>query len=220
MSASFYANKIHHLRDTVKQLEQSLAHAQERERSLTEKMGELGAREATSSEQVRSERERRMETEARLAEAEERLRSEEDRRGKERQTMGEEITEAKREKEFLTASLGTEKAESEGRRRKCLALMEQLKERDRRVKELQAELETRSRQEAGGRSSVTSLRSVSASPTPSHVSDTSWMPGTESEVIIRDDFQHGLQHFLVRHSSALPPRHFMMSQDSAATTRR
>ena len=168
--------------------QQSLAHAQERERSLTEKMGELGAREATSSEQVRSERERRLETEARLAEAEERLKSAEDRRGEERRTMGEELTEARREKEYLTASLGTEKTESEGRRRKCLALMEQLKERDRRVKELQAELETRSmtRQEAGGRSSVTSLRSVSASPTPSHMSDTSWMPGTESEVGIKD----------------------------------
>lgn len=167
--------------------QQSLAHAQERVRGLTEKMGDLGAREAASSEAVRSERERRMEAETRLGEAEERLRSAEERRGQERQTMGEELTEARREKEFLTASLGTEKAESEGRRRKCLALMEQLKERDRRVKELQAELETRSMRggaEGGGRSSVTSLRSVSASPTPSHMSDTSWMPGTESEVKI------------------------------------
>ena len=202
--------------------QQSLAHAQERERGLTEKMGDLGAREAASSEQVRSERERRMEAETRLGEAEERLRSAEERRGQERQTMGEELTEARREKEFLTASLGTEKAESEGRRRKCLALMEQLKERDRRVKELQAELETRSvrGQEAGGRSSVTSLRSVSASPTPSHMSDTSWMPGTESEVTSEsNEIRHIiLQYCLVRLSSALPPRLFMMPPGSGVTT--
>ncbi len=192
--------------------QQSLAHSQERERSLTEKMASLGAREATSSEQVRSERQRRMEAETRLSEAEERLRSAEERRGQERQSMGEELTEARREKEFLTASLSTEKTESESRKKKCLALMEQLKERDRRVKELQAELETRSmRQEAGGRSSVTSLRSVSASPTPSHVSDTSWMPGTGSEVIIRDNLKLGLQYLFVRLSSALPPPRFMRS---------
>merc|ERR1712058_155470 len=43
---------------------------------------------------------------------------------------------------------------------------EQLKERDRRVEELQHELDSRS--------SVTSIRSVS--PTPSHVSDAAWLP--------------------------------------------
>ena len=51
-------------------------------------------------------------------------------------------------------------------------LLEQLKERDRRVKELQAEVD------ASGRASVASMgRSVSASPSPSVTSDTSWYPG-------------------------------------------
>ena len=90
----------------------------------------------------------------------------------ERKSASEEVGELQREKDFLTASLNTEKAESEGRKRKCLNLLEQLKERDRRVKELQAEVD------AGGRTSVASMgRSVSASPSPSLASDTSWFPG-------------------------------------------
>ena len=180
---------------------QSLAHAQERERVLGERVVELSAREATSSEGAMIERARRMEAEARLEEVQERLRGSEDRRLEERQELeaergrqGEELAETRREKEFLAANLATESAESEvqsstvhvystepvlqGRRKKCLALMEQLKERDRRVKELQVELETRIQ---GGRNSVASL-GQSASPSPSHLSDTSWMPGTEAEV--------------------------------------
>ena len=164
---------------------QSLAHAQERERGLQDKLQELGAREATSEEQLSQERERRRELQAALELLKEKLSTLEDRSVKERhqaeserKSVSEELEELRREKDFLAASLNTEKAESEGRKRKCLSLLDQLKERDRRVKELQQEVE------AGGRSSVTSHqgRSVSASPSPSITSDTSWMPGDEVSI--------------------------------------
>ena len=160
---------------------QSLALAQERERGLQERLQELGVKETTSEEKLRVERERRLEVEATVEEVREKLRSLEERSVKDRQqseverkSASEEVGELQREKDFLTASLNTEKAESEGRKRKCLNLLEQLKERDRRVKELQAEVD------AGGRTSVASMgRSVSASPSPSLASDTSWYPGGE-----------------------------------------
>ena len=160
---------------------QSLAHAQERERGLQERLQELGVKEATSEEKVRLERERRGEAEATVEELREKLRGLEERSVKERQQSeverkcaSEELEELQRERDFLTASLNTEKAESEGRKKKCLNLLEQLKDRDRRVKELQAEVE------ASGRASVTSMgRSVSASPSPSLTSDTSWHPGND-----------------------------------------
>ena len=122
--------------------------------------------------------------EAAVEEMKEKLRSLEDRSVKDRQqseverkSASEELGELQRERDFLTASLATEKAESEGRKRKCLNLLEQLKDRDRRVKELQAEVD------AGGRASVASMgRSVSASPCPSITSDTSWYPGGGDEV--------------------------------------
>ena len=163
---------------------QSLALAQERERGLQDRLQDLGLKEATSEEKVRLERERRLEVEAAVEEMKEKLRCLEDRSVKDRQqseverkSASEEVGELQRERDFLTASLATEKAESEGRKRKCLNLLEQLKDRDRRVKELQAEVD------AGGRASVASMgRSVSASPCPSITSDTSWYPGGGDEV--------------------------------------
>lgn len=80
----------------------------------------------------------------------------------EKMRLSEEVVELKREKEFLAVSLDTEKGESENRRKKSLALMDQLKERDRRVRELQVEMD--SRLNTSKEDSVTSFHS---SPTPS-----------------------------------------------------
>merc|ERR1719282_1217955 len=159
---------------------QSLALAQERERGLGEKVQEMSAKEVASQEQVNQERSRRIQVETKLEEIQERMRNIEDKRVREKQeieterkSVSDEIGELKKDKEYLTASLNTEKTESEGRRKKCLALMDQLKERDRRVKELQQEMEHRQSM-TGGRSSVTS---VSASPTPSQLLDSQWLQG-------------------------------------------
>ena len=166
---------------------QSLALAQERERGLGEKVQEMSAKEVASQEQVNQERSRRIQVETKLEELQERMRNIEDKRVREKQeieterkSVSDEIGELKKDKEYLTASLNTEKTESEGRRKKCLALMDQLKERDRRVKELQQEMEHRQSM-TGGRSSVTS---VSASPTPSHLSDSQWLQGEEVQYIV------------------------------------
>jgi len=53
------------------------------------------------------------------------------------------VADLEREKQLLEANLEAEQAESEGRRRKGLALVEQLRERDRKLRELQAEAEAR-----------------------------------------------------------------------------
>ena len=188
---------------------QSLALAQERERGLQERLQELGVKETTSEEKLRVERERRLEVEATVEELREKLRSLEERSLKDRQqseverkSASEEVGELQREKDFLTASLNTEKAESEGRKRKCLNLLEQLKERDRRVKELQAEVD------AGGRTSVASMgRSVTASPSPSLASDTSWFPGGDEVRSQQSPLRLTIstEIFQVFYSAGLPP---------------
>ena len=118
--------------------QQSLAHAQEKERALSEKVQELSVKEASSQEQVNQERSRRIEAETKLEDCQGRLRGIEDKRVKEKQeleterkSVSDEMSELKKDKEYLTASLSTEKTESESRKKKCLALMDQLKERDR-----------------------------------------------------------------------------------------
>jgi len=80
----------------------------------------------------------------------------------ERMSLTDENSGLKREKEFLAVSLETEKVESENRRKKSLALMEQLKERDRRVRELQLEMDSRL-----NTSKEDSMTSIQSSPTPS-----------------------------------------------------
>ena len=124
----------HSLGERLHLAQQSLAHAQERERALAEKVAELGVKEAACQEQASQERGRRVAAEAGLEEARERLRAAEDRRARERQeaeseraSVGEEVGELRRDKEFLAASLSTERSESEGRQRKCVALMEQVR---------------------------------------------------------------------------------------------
>merc|ERR1711978_494297 len=81
---------------------------QERERALAEKVAELGVKEAACQEQASQERGRRVAAEAGLEEARERLRAAEDRRARERQeaeseraSVGEEVGELRRDKEFL-----------------------------------------------------------------------------------------------------------------------
>ena len=88
--------------------------------------------------------------------------SEEGRKSREKEelvaktTFVQQVADLQREKQLLEANLEAEQAESEGRRRKGLALVEQLRERDRKLRELQAEAEAR-----------TSPSHPSSSPTPS-----------------------------------------------------
>jgi len=159
---------------------QSLAHAQERERSLAERVQGFSTKEAASREKVSQERERRIEIETKLQHLEEKVMEIEETNMKERQDIEkerskvrEELEQLGKEREHLRASLATQESDSQSRKIQCVALMEQLKERDRRVEELQHELDSRSSVRYG-RSSVTSIRSVS--PTPSHVSDAAWLP--------------------------------------------
>ena len=112
--------------------QQSLAHVQERERSLQEKVQELSMKEASCQEQVNQERSRRIEAETKLEDLQEKMRGMEDKRVKEKQeieserkSVSDEMTELRRDKEYLTVSLDTEKSESESRQKKCLAGKEQ-----------------------------------------------------------------------------------------------
>jgi len=143
----------------------SLAQVQERERSVQEMWRGASGKIVGLEGQVEREKISRMEAERKVEEFERKCVVIEDelvRSGKEcdgvMMNLGEEIAELRKEKEFILVSLETEKGESESRRKKSLALMEQLKERDRRVRELQVEMDSRLN---------TSKDSIHSSPTPS-----------------------------------------------------
>jgi len=147
----------------------SLAQAQDRERSLQEQWrGASGKIVGLEGQLAREEEARRMaetkvdEVQEKIKLLEENLMKKEKFHDEEKMILVEENGELKREKEFLSSSLSAEKSESENRRKKSLALMDQLKERDRRVKELQLEMESRL-----NTSKEDSMTSIQSSPTPS-----------------------------------------------------
>merc|ERR1719153_1460844 len=147
----------------------SLAQAQDRERSLQEQWrGASGKIVGLEGQLAREEEARRVaetkvdEVQEKIKLLEENLMKKEKFHDEEKMILVEENGELKREKEFLSSSLSAEKSESENRRKKSLALMDQLKERDRRVKELQLEMESRL-----NTSKEDSMTSVQSSPTPS-----------------------------------------------------
>merc|ERR1719369_2276060 len=147
----------------------SLAQAQDRERSLQEQWrGASGKIVGLEGQLAREEEARRMaetkvdEVQEKIKLLEENLIKKEKFHDEEKMILVEENGELKREKEFLSSSLSAEKSESENRRKKSLALMDQLKERDRRVKELQLEMESRL-----NTSKEDSMTSIQSSPTPS-----------------------------------------------------
>jgi len=147
----------------------SLAQVQERERSLQEQWRGASGKIVGLEGQVAREKEARMIAETRVEKLEgdtivlkDTIIRKDKVHDEEKMRLSEEVGELKREKEFLAVSLDTEKGESENRRKKSLALMEQLKERDRRVRELQVEMD--SRLNTSKEDSVTSFHS---SPTPS-----------------------------------------------------
>merc|ERR1719318_1668366 len=147
----------------------SLAQVQERERSLQEQWRGASGKIVGLEGQVAREKEARMIADTRVEKLEgdtivlkDTIIRKDKVHDEEKMRLSEEVGELKREKEFLAVSLDTEKGESENRRKKSLALMEQLKERDRRVRELQVEMD--SRLNTSKEDSVTSFHS---SPTPS-----------------------------------------------------
>ena len=113
---------------------QSLAHAQERERSLAERVQEFSTKEAVSREQVSQERSRRIEIETKYQELEEKVVKMEETNAKERQEIEKERSKVRdeleqlgKEREHLRASLATQESDSQSRKNQCVALMEQLK---------------------------------------------------------------------------------------------
>jgi len=147
----------------------SLAQAQDRERTLQEQWRGASGKIVGLEGQVAREGEARRMAEIKVEELhrqiktiEEKLAMNEKLHDGEKMSLSEENGELKREKEFLSVSLDAEKVESEARRKKSLALMDQLKERDRRVRELQTEMDTRL-----NTSKDDSMTSIQSSPTPS-----------------------------------------------------
>lgn len=147
----------------------SLAQAQDRERSLQEQWRGASGKIVGLEGQLAREGEAKRMAESKVDELQEQIKLIEDNLRKkekfhdeEKLILVEENGELKREKEFLSTSLNAEKNESENRRKKSLALMDQLKERDRRVKELQLEMENRL-----NTSKEDSMTSIQSSPTPS-----------------------------------------------------
>ena len=95
----------------------------------------MSTKEAASQKQVNQERSRRIQAETKLEELEERMRNIEDKRVREKQEQeaerkraSDEIGELKKNKEYLVASLNTEKTW----RKTSLALMDQVKEMEHR----------------------------------------------------------------------------------------
>ena len=83
----------------------------------------------------------RLKEEKRVGEEERKAREREE--GAAKTALADQVADLQREKQLLEASLEAEQAESEGRKRKGLALVEQLRERDRKLRELQAEADAR-----------------------------------------------------------------------------
>merc|ERR1719158_818290 len=126
----------------------SLAQVQERERSLQEQWSGARAKIVGLEGQLAREGEAKRDAESKVENIQKQIKLIEEKMTKkdklqdeEKLSLMEENKELKREKDFLLASLTAEKGESENRRKKSLALMDQLKERDRRVKELQLEMD-------------------------------------------------------------------------------
>merc|ERR1719158_1466878 len=126
----------------------SLAQVQERERSLQEQWSGARAKIVGLEGQLAREGEAKRDAESKVENIQKQIKLIEEKMTKkdklqdeEKLSLMEENKELKREKDFLLASLTAEKGESENRRKKSLAFMDQLKERDRRVKELQLEMD-------------------------------------------------------------------------------
>jgi len=165
------------LTERLNQVSTSLAAAQERERSTGEQYrvaaGRLSAQEGSVETMRRKVAEAETEKEVEAG----RFKALEAARNKEasvaealKASFADEIAELKREKEFLEVSLEGEKLETENNKKKSIALMEQLKERDRRVRELQAEMDLRySQNRSTPRNDRSTPRpdSIRSSPTPS-----------------------------------------------------
>jgi len=127
-----------------------LAAAQERERAAAQqyqaasaRLAAVEARQTQEASKVLAleEEVERLREEKRVAEEGRKIREKEE--GAAKTTLVQQVADLEREKQLLEANLEAEQAESEGRRRKGLALVEQLRERDRKLRELQAEAEAR-----------------------------------------------------------------------------
>lgn len=185
------------LTERLRQVTAAMAGAQERERSVAEQYSQASARLAALEAQAAKAGDLRSEVEERAAQLARSLEAAQEERSREGRlheaaalSLRNELAELRRERDFLSASLESEKLEGESRRKKSLALMEQLKERDRRVRELQVEMETRVARE--------SLHS-SPSPSLSHLSTTG------SELFSREPWAEDVLHFTNSTVAAPPP---------------
>ncbi len=152
-----------------------LAAAQERERTAAEQYVQASSKTAALESKLSAAQRDRTQLETRL-ESEERRRAEAESEAgrassqaeRAREEAARELAEAKKEKEFAEAAAAAEKAEAGAERRKALALAEQLRDRDRRIRETQQELDL---VRASTSSQHNNQRGVS--PTPSQLSQLS-----------------------------------------------
>ena len=136
------------LNERLQQASIQLAAAVERERTASEqyrqasgrtaqlesKVGALAKDKSRLEADLESEAEKRASSDEKLAKAASNLEAT-------KRSCAEEIMDLKRERNMAEASLESERAETTSEKRKNLSLAEQLKERDRRMKEMQTELD-------------------------------------------------------------------------------
>ena len=157
------------LNSRLQQTASHLAAAQERERAAAEQYRSCSSKVAGLEARLVQEQGKARQVEERLEvlEAEHREVGESKASGERaaeaaRLSGSQLVAELQRDKQLLEASLEAERAESEGRRRKGLALAEQLRERDRRVRELQCEMEARASHTSSPTPSLSRLRPPSS----------------------------------------------------------
>ncbi len=145
------------LNDRLQQTSIQLAAAVERERTAAEQYRQVSGRLAQLESKVTTLQKDKNRLEADLeCEAERRSKSDEQAAKATsvleatKRSFAEEIVDVKRERDFAEASLESEKAETASEKRKNLALAEQLKERDRRIKEIQTDLDLAKAATRGG----------------------------------------------------------------------
>jgi chromosome segregation ATPase len=136
------------LNERLQQASIQLAAAVERERTAAEQYRQVSSRTAQLESKVTALGKQKSHLEADLeCEVEKRTKSEAQASKAScvldatKRSYGEEIVDLKRERDYAEASLESERAETASEKRKNLSLAEQLKERDRRTKEMQTELD-------------------------------------------------------------------------------
>ncbi|XP_059079993.1 LOW QUALITY PROTEIN: TATA element modulatory factor-like [Tigriopus californicus] len=148
------------LSDRLQQASIQLAAAQERERTASEQYMHLSSKSAALESKLNNVSKEKTNLEVKYEEELTKRQQLEHLNVKSstlsetmKKSLSDEIHELKREKDFLEAALDTERQDLQAEKRKLIHIQEQLKERERKVKEIQAELDL--------------VRSTCSSPSPS-----------------------------------------------------